>query len=111
LTKTELRSEFQDPLINAYERIKDLEYRVDACESVEQRAEKCTSALETDVKHQAQRLDSEPWNSVGLCGSSFEERNRKTKRQNGIRKSNCYGCLHAGLVFSANEEGYAAQRI
>jgi hypothetical protein len=45
---------------------------------VEQR----TSALETDVKRQAQRVkDVETWKTVGLGGISFEEWNRNTKRQ------------------------------
>jgi hypothetical protein len=88
--KTELRSESQVPLNNAYERIRDLERRVRACESVEQR----TSALETDAKRQAQGAeDIEMWKIVGLGGTSFEEWNRKTKRQtefvNRIATSAC----------------------
>ena len=79
--KTELRSEFQGPLNNAYERIRDLEHEV------RQR----TSALETDAKRQAQ--DIETWKTVGLGGISFEEWNRKTKRQtefvNRIAMSAC----------------------
>ena len=88
--KTELRSEFQVPLNKVYEQIRDLEHRVRACESVEQR----TSALETDVKRQAQRVeDVETWKTVGLSGISFKEWNRNMKRQtefvNRIAMSAC----------------------
>ena len=100
LAKTELRSEFQGHLNNVYERIKDLEQSTARIKDLEQRTERIkdleqrTSALEMDGKHQVQRVDGiETGITVGLGVTSFEEWNRKMKRQtefvNRIAISTC----------------------